>query len=88
MQLLVERRRVKRAIRKSYLPELDYTVNPYIGCAHGCVYCYARLYCEKRIGERWGEIVVVKENILEVLVREVRRIKRGTVALSTATDAY
>jgi DNA repair photolyase len=86
--MLVFRRKVKRAIGKSNLPGLDYTVNPYIGCAHGCVYCYARLYCEKEIAENWGNVVVVKENIPEILSRELKNVKKGVVALSTATDAY
>uniref|UniRef100_A0A7J2TKC0 Radical SAM protein n=1 Tax=Archaeoglobus fulgidus TaxID=2234 RepID=A0A7J2TKC0_ARCFL len=86
--MLVLRRKVRKAIGRSKLPELDYTVNPYIGCAHGCIYCYARLYCEKDIADNWGKIVVVKENICEILSRELRNLRRGIVALSTATDAY
>lgn len=88
MSVLVERKIVNRAIGKSNLPDIDYTVNPYLGCAHGCVYCYARLYCERRIAENWGKIVVVKENLVRVLKKEIREKKKGIVALSTATDAY
>lgn len=88
MEFLVERRKVSTAMGKSNLPGLDYTLNPYIGCAHGCVYCYARLYCDPRIGKNWGKIVVVKENIAEVLAKEIVRKKKGVVGLSTITDAY
>ncbi|MDI9642584.1 MAG: radical SAM protein [Archaeoglobales archaeon] len=88
MELLIERKRVSSALGKSNLPGLDYTLNPYIGCSHGCIYCYARLYCEPRIGKNWGKIVVVKENIAEILARELRRKKKGLVGLSTITDAY
>ncbi|MCS7119148.1 MAG: radical SAM protein [Archaeoglobaceae archaeon] len=88
MSLLIERKKIRKAIGRSNLPDLDYTVNPYLGCAHGCIYCYARLYCERRIGENWGRIVIVKENLIETLLEEVRKIKRGIVALSTVTDAY
>ncbi len=88
MELLVERARVSSALGKSNLPGLDYTLNPYIGCSHGCIYCYARLYSDPRIGKNWGKIVVVKENIVEVLAKEVRKKKKGVVGLSTITDPY
>lgn len=85
MGVCVIRKRVKKALSKSNLPGVDYTVNPYIGCAHGCVYCYARLY-SPGIGERWGEVVVVKENIDKL--REIRRRVDGRIVLSTITDPY
>ncbi|MEM0203085.1 MAG: radical SAM protein [Archaeoglobaceae archaeon] len=88
MEFLVERKKVSTALGKSNLPGLDYTLNPYIGCSHGCVYCYARLYCDSRIAKHWGKIVVVKENIAEILAREITRRKKGVVGLSTITDAY
>lgn len=88
MELLVERKMISTALGKSNLPGLDYTLNPYIGCSHGCIYCYARLYCEKRIAENWGKIVVVKENIAEILGKEILKKRKGVVGLSTITDAY
>lgn len=88
MSVLVERKKVNKALGKSNLPGLDYTLNPYIGCSHGCIYCYARLYCDEKIGESWGKIVVVKENLTEILKNELKRTKKGVVGLSTITDAY
>jgi len=88
MELLLEKRRVSTALGKSNLPGLEYTLNPYIGCSHACIYCYARLYCEPKIGREWGKRVVVKENIAEVLAKEIRRKRKGIVGLSTITDAY
>ncbi len=84
----VIRRKTRRALGRSNLPGIDYTLNPYIGCMHGCVYCYSRLYCPKEVGTNWGEVVVVKSNIAEVLRREIRRKSKGKIALSTLTDAY
>ncbi len=84
----VIRRKTKRALGKSNLPGIDYTLNPYIGCLHGCVYCYSRLYCPKEVEMNWGKIVVVKSNIAEVLLKEVRKKRKGKVTLSTLTDAY
>ena len=32
---------VKDLVTKSNLPASDYVINPYVGCPHGCRYCYA-----------------------------------------------
>ncbi len=68
---------------------LDYSVNPYVGCAHGCTYCYAVFM--KRFtghGEEWGRFVDVKTNAPKVLRKEVQNKKVGSVLLSSVTDAY
>jgi len=81
--------RVKRVLSDSGLPDLDYAVNPYAGCAHACIYCYARSYTPYRdAAERWGEVVYVKVNAPEVLERELRGRRRGVVGVSTITDPY
>lgn len=81
--------RVRTALSKSGLPDLDYSLNPYIGCLHGCVYCYARSYTyAKEVAENWGRIVYVKENLLEVLEEETKKRKPGVVGVSTVTDPY
>ena len=51
---------VKSVMTKSNLPVSDFSVNPYVGCAHACKYCYASFM--KRFTnhpEPWGEFVVV-----------------------------
>lgn len=81
--------KVKSALSKSGLPDLAYALNPYIGCYHACLYCYARMYTRNReISEHWGDVVAVKENLLEVLRREVRELPRGVVGVGTITDPY
>jgi DNA repair photolyase len=67
----------------------DYTVNPYVGCAHACSYCYAR-FMRRFTGhkEPWGEFVDVKVNAPELLVREIRRKVPGTVWVSGVCDPY
>lgn len=87
----VECRRVgvSSALSRSRLYDLDYAYNPYAGCSHGCLYCYARYYTPYReVAENWGRVVYVKENVVEVLKREVGRLKRGVVGVSTTTDPY
>jgi DNA repair photolyase len=67
----------------------DYAVNAYVGCAHGCVYCYAA-FMKRFTGhrEKWGEFVDVKINAPELLAAEVRKKKVGRVWISGVTDAY
>jgi len=88
MGVRVIRKSIRRALSKSNLPGVDFTINPYTGCMHGCIYCYARSYCQKEVGENWGSIVIVKENILDILRKELRRRPSGRVVLSTMTDPY
>jgi len=77
-------------LTKSKLPEVDYCINPYIGCMHGCIYCYARFM--KRFtnhSEEWGKFVDVKVNAVDVLEKELsRKPKRGQILLGSVTDAY
>lgn len=84
----IRRARCKSLLNKTAFPA-DYAVNPYLGCLHGCVYCYAR-YMLKFASKpgRWGEFVEVKENAAAVLIKELRRRKRGSAYFSSVTDAY
>lgn len=80
----------KTLLTKSRLPEVDYCINPYIGCLHCCVYCYAR-FMKRFTGhdEQWGHFLDVKINAPEVLAKELaRKPKRGIVFLGSVTDAY
>src|SRR5881392_1544021 len=69
----------------------EWSLNPYSGCAHGCLYCYARSYfqiADKDPGRGFDSVVDLKTNFVGVLRQELRRPKTGTVALGTATDPY
>ncbi|UCB60321.1 MAG: radical SAM protein [Candidatus Bathyarchaeota archaeon] len=67
----------------------DYTVNPYVGCEHGCTYCYAH-FMKRFTGHRepWSTFVDVKINAATLLNREVRRKKLGRVWVSGVCDPY
>jgi DNA repair photolyase len=67
----------------------DYALNPYVGCQHGCIYCYAK-FMKRFTGhrERWGEFVDVKINAPELLAHEVKRKKVGRVWISGVCDPY
>lgn len=78
----------KTALSPSALPGLDYTLNPYMGCEHACVYCYAPATLHYNGAEKWGTFVNAKTDIPRVLERELRSKKRGVVAISTVVDPY
>ncbi len=78
---------VDSALRKDPLPWLDYSFNPYVGCFHSCSFCYVPRLLQTDRAE-WGTSVAVKRNAPTVLAREVKRLPRGLVAISTATDPY
>jgi DNA repair photolyase len=64
-----------------------WSVNPYSGCAHACTYCYVpdTVRAERW---RWGRYAVVKRDLPTRLAQAMRRSRRMTVYLSTATDPY
>jgi DNA repair photolyase len=67
----------------------SYSFNCYTGCSHGCVYCYARFmqrFHPHR--EAWGEFVDVKRNALDVLARQLRRLRPGSVFTCSACDGW
>lgn len=79
----------RSALNPSGIPGVDYCLNPYTGCAHACLYCYASFM--KRftgIDEPWGSFVQVKANFTARLAAELRRPRTGTVMLASVTDAY
>lgn len=70
-----------------------WSVNPYRGCYHGCVFCYARrthTFLEDDGVTRWGSRVYVKINAPAVLRSELskRSWKHEAVAVGTVTDPY
>ncbi|MEO0250698.1 MAG: radical SAM protein [candidate division WOR-3 bacterium] len=67
----------------------DYVINPYIGCQHGCVYCYARVV-KRFTGHRepWGEFVDVKINASLLLREDLRKKKKGGIWISGLCDPY
>jgi DNA repair photolyase len=67
----------------------DYALNPYVGCQHACVYCYAK-FMKRFTGHRenWGEFVDVKINAPDLLAREVTKKKVGRVWVSGVCDPY
>jgi DNA repair photolyase len=70
-----------------------WSLNPYMGCAHRCTFCYVRAFearADRPWDERYGASIRVKTNVAEVLRRELARAswQRETVAVGAATDPY
>ncbi|WP_322098211.1 Rv2578c family radical SAM protein [Nakamurella alba] len=71
----------------------SWTVNPYRGCTHACVYCFARnthTYLEFDAGHDFDTEIVVKTNIAQVLGKQLAAPswRREQVAMGTNTDPY
>ena len=79
----------KSILTKTGIEGYGYCINPYVGCEHGCKYCYAS-FMKRFTGhlEPWGEFVDVKINAPLVLKRQLKRKARGSVLLGTVTDPY
>jgi len=85
--MIVKEIEAKTILSKSQIH--DYALNAYVGCQHNCLYCYAK-FMKRFTGHRepWGAFVDVKINAPELLAREVRKKKKGTVWISGVCDAY
>lgn len=84
----VNEKQVKSILTKSPVHS-GYTANPYAGCEHNCLYCYAKYLPEwtGHEGERWGEYLDVKN--WEPLTEKQRKGLHGkSVFISSATDPY
>lgn len=83
---------LNRVAAGSRMP-FEWTINPYRGCSHACVYCFARgthTYLDLDGGRDFDTQVVVKTNVAEVLAKELSRgtWQRQQVNLGTNTDPY
>jgi DNA repair photolyase len=86
--------RCKSALNRVQGMPFKWSLNPYAGCVHACVYCYARshyaLAGHGEPGREFESRILVKTNFAEVLRRELGRPRWTfeTVALGTVTDCY
>src|SRR5437899_10801097 len=70
-----------------------WSLNPYMGCAHRCTFCYVRHFeqrAERPSDDRYGRSIRVKTNVAEMLARELARQswQREEVVIGAATDPY
>ncbi len=85
----------RKVISKNTSPDLsfDRSINPYRGCEHGCIYCYARpshAYLGLSPGLDFETQLIARPQAPQVLARELRAkgyVPR-TIAIGTNTDPY
>jgi DNA repair photolyase len=85
----------RSAITTNDSPDIyfDYSINPYRGCEHGCIYCYARpthSYLNLSPGLDFETQIVAKSNIAAVLRKELasKRYQPQLINIGSATDCY
>lgn len=78
--------KVSNYLSKSNLPGFDFVINPYIGCSHACLYCYASFM--KKItnhSENWGSFIDIKLTEKEL---DLKKIQNKNIFMSSVTDCY
>ncbi|MFX0082881.1 MAG: radical SAM protein [Candidatus Hodarchaeota archaeon] len=81
-------RETKSIITKSNIPSIDYVINPYTGCQHGCIYCYAEFMIRftGHKGDKWGQFIDIKTFDLTKIKPD--RYDGKKILLSSVTDPY
>jgi DNA repair photolyase len=87
--------RARSVISRNNSPDIpfDQSVNPYRGCEHGCIYCYARAthsYLDLSPGRDFETEIFYKPNLIELLRAELDAPSYSVspIALGTNTDPY
>lgn len=85
----------KTVVNKVSSPDvgMDYSLNPYQGCEHGCAYCYARnshQYWGYSAGLDFEQNILVKKNTAQILERTInaKSWEVKPISLSGNTDCY
>ena len=86
MDIIKKEIQVKDYLTKSNLPASDYVINPYVGCPHGCKYCYAS-FMKRFTGhkEEWGTFIDIKRCDKKI---NTKKLENKTIFLSSVTDCY
>lgn len=86
MEVIEKHIQVNDYLTKSNLPASDYVINPYVGCPHGCKYCYAS-FMKRFTGhkEDWGTFIDIKQCDKKI---NINKLKNKRVFLSSVTDCY
>ena len=74
----------RKIISPCGLKDLNYQVDPYVGCEHYCYYCYALAKAETD----WSKEILTHKNIVEQLSKEIDEIPPQTIYMGYHTDPY
>ncbi|AXV36831.1 MAG: hypothetical protein CIT01_00755 [Methanobacterium sp. BRmetb2] len=87
--IIVKEVESKSILSKTAIPKADYVINPYIGCSHACIYCYAR-FMKRFTGhkEAWGSFLDIKINSPQLIPKRTNKYRNKYVLLSSVTDPY
>ena len=95
LETTVTEERARTIIQSNDSPDVpfDHSINPYRGCEHGCVYCYARpshAYLELSPGLDFESKLFAKVNAAELLREELSRLgyRASPISLGANTDCY
>jgi len=79
----------RTALSNSRIYGVRYALNPFVGCLHGCAYCYAR-FIRKQYGieDEWGSFLYVKRDFARLLTKDLAKRKPGVTLVSSTTDPY
>ena len=85
--MIINEKNVASYITKSKLPDADYVINPYVGCPHKCIYCYAEFM--KRFtnhpNEEWGDFLDIKRSEFKF---DLKKYENSSILFGSVTDAY
>lgn len=86
--LKIEFREAKSLITKSAIPDLDYVINPFTGCQHKCIYCYASFMMRftNHGGDTWGDFLDIKQFDFSKI--RPNKYDGKSILLSSVTDPY
>ncbi len=81
-------RETKNVFTKSNIPGMEFVINPYIGCLHRCIYCYAEFMIRftGHKGEKWGQFLDIKKYDFSKI--KPSRYDGKSILLSSVTDPY
>ncbi|MBU1131120.1 radical SAM protein [Patescibacteria group bacterium] len=81
--------KAKSIIAKSGLPDSDFVINPYRGCQHGCLYCYAKFMARfSNHHGPWGRFLDVKINAADLIPQNTNKYKNKSIVMASVTDPY
>mgnify|MGYP001606583619 CR=1 FL=1 len=85
----ISEKKISRILNPTAIDLGDYVINPFRGCAYGCLYCYVRSNrVVSRIGKPWGTYLEVRINAPELLEKELVKNKPRAVLLGSTTECF